>query len=439
MGVEYPAGTEIKGYTVRKTLNVGMNAIAFEGAARDGKRVFLKQYKSPSPRSDWYKGYVDYQAEMRRRIKDGGAASFTYDFIEYFEFKKGANAYWQVFEFIQGGQNLTKLLEQAHTAPASVSWNQRLIISRVVLAGVRALHNAKVVHADLKPDNIYLITDATIKAGYRTKVIDFDRSLLSDKLAPWHGKEGYVGTDGYFSPEHLNAAVPVIASDVFTCGIILYELLANVHPFPARGDEYRSAVQKGKAPAARLVGSSGDPAQDKRLADLLHAMLDLKPGNRPTMDQAFTILTQPSSSPAPSPPEKPRPTPPSGVETPPVEPTPVTPSNPARPPQAPKKTAVKLTGATGKSVVLRTQQALGSDLLKGLDEEGRYFETHHFDLIPEGVAWYVQPRPGTGNELLLNGKAVTAKTEIKAGHVLAVGREAKGVQKCPLKVEVVDA
>lgn len=436
MGVEYPAGTDIKGYSIRKTLNVGMNAIAFEGATRDGKRVFLKQYKSPSPRSEWFKGYVDYQAEMRRRIKDGGAASFTYEFIEYFEFRKGANAYWQVFEFIQGGQDLTKLLERAHKTPSSVSWNQRLIISRVVLAGVRALHKAKVVHADLKPDNIYLIADTTIKAGYRTKVIDFDRSLLSDKLAPWHGKEGYVGTDGYFSPEHLNGAVPVIASDVFTCGIILFELLANTHPFPARGDDYRSAVQKGSPPAAHLVGGSGDAGQDKLLTDLLRAMLDLGPGNRPTMDQAFAILTQPSATTPP--PERSGPRPPSGVETPPVRPTSAPPVRPTSAPKAPTKTAVKLTSAGGKSVVFRTHQSLGSDVLRSLDEEGRFFETHHFDLIPEGLAWYVVPCTGTGNELLLDGKAVSEKMEIKGGSILAVGRQAKGVQKCPLKVEVIE-
>ena len=89
--------------------------------------------------------------------------------------------------------------------------------------------------------------------------------------------------------------------------------------------------------------------------------------------------------------------------------------------------------------MLRTRQALGSATLKSLNEDARYFESNHFDLILEGLFWYIQPMPGTENELLLNGKAVREKLEIKDGDVIAVGRESTGVQKCPLVVEVVEA
>jgi serine/threonine protein kinase len=51
-----------------------------------------------------------------------------------------------------------------------------------------------------------------------------DFSLLSDQRAPWHGHQGYVGTDNYRSPEHMTRGrLPGLASDVFTCGLMLYE------------------------------------------------------------------------------------------------------------------------------------------------------------------------------------------------------------------------
>jgi serine/threonine protein kinase len=59
-----------------------------------------------------------------------------------------------------------------------------------------------------------------------------DFSVLVDRRAPWHGYQGYVGSDNYRSPEHITrGAVPGLASDVFTCGLMLHELLAGVHPY----------------------------------------------------------------------------------------------------------------------------------------------------------------------------------------------------------------
>jgi eukaryotic-like serine/threonine-protein kinase len=53
---------------------------------------------------------------------------------------------------------------------------------------------------------------------YRLKIIDMDFSFFTDKKAPWDGHEGYFGTPGYMSPEHMTRQVPGPASDVFTLG-----------------------------------------------------------------------------------------------------------------------------------------------------------------------------------------------------------------------------
>ena len=121
------------------------------------------------------------------------------------------------------------------------------------MAGIAALHESKIVHADLKPANAYLIKDPTIGSGYQLKLIDMDFSLLADRRAPWHGFQGYVGTDNYRSPEHLTrGAVPGLASDVFTCGLILYELLAGEHPYWSEDQARVRAARAGlRGEAAR--------------------------------------------------------------------------------------------------------------------------------------------------------------------------------------------
>ena len=129
--------------------------------------------------------------------------------------------------------------------------------AKVLTAGVAALHESSVVHADLKPANAYLVEDSSIGSGYQLKLIDMDFSLLADRRAPWHGFQGYVGSDNYRSPEHLTrGGVPEPASDVFTCGLMLYELLAGEHPY-WRDDqaEYGALV---KAYAGQATGVCSD-------------------------------------------------------------------------------------------------------------------------------------------------------------------------------------
>jgi serine/threonine protein kinase len=152
------------------------------------------------------------------------------------------------------------------------------------MAGVAALHESKVVHADLKPANAYLIKDPTIGSGFQLKLIDMDFSLLADKRAPWHGFQGYVGTDNYRSPEHLTrGSVPGLHSDVFTSGLILYELLAGYHPYWSEDQaEYARGVHAHAAKPPALLGSMPPPASNADISLMLHRCLSPDPAGRPT-------------------------------------------------------------------------------------------------------------------------------------------------------------
>src|SRR5215207_4401261 len=120
-----------------------------------------------------------------------------------------------------------------------------------------------------------------------------DFSVLADQRAPWHGHQGYVGSDNYRSPEHLTRrAMPGLASDVFTCGLILHELLAGVHPY-WRDDqaEYAALVRAYAAKPPLLLGVMPEPATNAEVAAALHRSLSPNAADRPTAAELRAVLS----------------------------------------------------------------------------------------------------------------------------------------------------
>ena len=79
-------GMVINGYRLTKVFDPGAMAAAAAAVAPSGETVFFKQYKQPSVRSEWYKGYVKYQEELKRRVESSDLKDFTYRFVEFFTF-----------------------------------------------------------------------------------------------------------------------------------------------------------------------------------------------------------------------------------------------------------------------------------------------------------------------------------------------------------------
>jgi serine/threonine protein kinase len=408
-------------------------AIAYEARSPAGERVFFKQYKSPSVTVPWYEGFVRYQRDLKERIESSRAHRYCLKFVDFFEEKVGSRCYFQVFEFVESGSDLGEFLDKIQGDPSAVSWEQRLILARVMMAGISALHEAGIVHCDLKPPNIQLIRDDTITAGYVLKLIDMDFSILEDKAAPWDGEQGYVGTANYLSPEHLGSPPPRTSSDVFTCGLMLYELLAGSHPYASDDpEEYKSRVLGYRASKPSLAGSMPTPADDDAVVTVLHRCLSPSPSDRPTAKEVLEILKSKPSS-RPEPPRTPAPertsvTPPVDEGPPPLEPESV-------PHAEPTRSALRLVGEDGKELTLTIRTEIGKYLLRQFGDDSKFFDTLQFTVAPiAGGGWEVVPNTGATNETLLNGHAVTDAQRLNEGDVLAVGRASKGVVKLPLTI-----
>ncbi len=86
-------GTMLNGYTVIEKINNGMMAIAYAAKSSSGEKVFLKQYKSPSVTVSWYKNYVKYQQELKRRVEGSRFGHYSYRMIDFFEANNGTPAF----------------------------------------------------------------------------------------------------------------------------------------------------------------------------------------------------------------------------------------------------------------------------------------------------------------------------------------------------------
>lgn len=463
MAKKLKEGDEINGYRITRVFGPGAMAISYAAQDPAGRKVFFKQYKSPAVTVEWYRDYVRYQRELHRRIEASPARNYCVRATDAFEAVWGGRNYFQVFEFVENGADLAGIFERERAEhggrslpapfPARV-WEQHVIWAKVFMSGINALHGARIAHTDLKPENAYLIEDRSIAAGFQLKLIDLDFSVLTDEPAPWHGHQGYVGTDNFRSPEHFTrGAVPGTASDVFTCGLILYQLLAGRHPYWSEDqEEYARRALAHAAERPVLGGTMPAPASGEAVAEVLHRCLAPRPQDRPTAAEVRDVLTGRAgaakapapSAPAPATPPPaatpPAPAPPAASPAAPAPAPPRVATPPAAPPPPPsgggpvlRSERIRLVGESGHAISVGVRTPLGKHIVRQFGEDANVWDTEQCTVERgQDGAWQLVPRPGTTNETLLNGRAVTEARPLREGDVIAVGRAAKGIAKLPL-------
>ncbi len=147
------------------------------------------------------------------------------------------------------------------------------ILEQVTAALARA-HDLGVVHRDIKPDNIYLIN----RSGRRNfvKLLDFGLARLSrdGRLA---AKGAVFGTPEYMSPEQARGEDATPLSDLYSLGIIFYEMATGRLPFVARDrDGYIESHKKAQPTAPEEYNAGIDPAASQ----LIMCLLEKNPSKR---------------------------------------------------------------------------------------------------------------------------------------------------------------
>jgi eukaryotic-like serine/threonine-protein kinase len=139
-----------------------------------------------------------------------------------------SGAFFLVLDYVQG-QSLRRLLEDEQQLPEL----RALRIARQIASALAAAHAAGIVHRDLKPDNVMLV-EAGTESDF-VKVLDFGiAKLRTEDIAdePAITRFGTVfGTPEYMSPEQALGQTVDVRSDLYTLGIMLYEMLVGKTPF----------------------------------------------------------------------------------------------------------------------------------------------------------------------------------------------------------------
>jgi serine/threonine protein kinase len=326
--------------------------------------------------------------------------------LDSFVYKFGVDTFFQSYEFIEGGHDLETILDKLRSNPTFLNWHQKTIVAKVMMAGIHKLHEQKIAHCDLKPPNLQMLKDPSIEAGYQLKLIDMDFSVLSDRRAPWHGHAPYVGTPRYFSPEHLKGEVPSSEADIFTCGLILYELLGERHPYTAEDDSnYFEKVKAYKAKSPKLLGSLSEPDATEYLADTLHRCLSPVPTARPSAREVNLALNGKRD----------------------LERT---------PPKVPPPTggSLRLSNDAGVSILFNITNSVGKHLLGQFARDARFADDHQFTLERRGLEWWLVPGNSTTNYTMLNKKPVVTSRRLKSGDEIAIGSRASTKTVLPLTV-----
>lgn len=448
MAKKLKVGDTVRGYRITEVFGPGMMAISYGAEARGGSKVFFKQYKSPSPAVVWYPQFVEYQQEVSGRVRTGKAAHYAVRLVDAFEETWGGPTYFAAYEFVASGRDLDHILEEerethrrtrvAATADPAV-WSRHVTWAKVFMAGIAALHESKIIHADLKPANAFMIKDPSLESGYQLKIIDMDFSVLADRKAPWHGYQGYVGTDNYRSPEHMTrGAVPVLASDIFTCGLILFELLVGVHPYWQEDQaEYAKRVRAYAIKAPALLGVMPGPASNAEVSAVLHRCLSPDPNDRPTAPAIRAALSGRAPRAAGKAAAPAVAAPPPGPRSAPAVKPPVTAKPGTTAGARLTSERIKFVAAGGDSLQVGVRTVIGKGVLRRFGPEAEFWGDSQctVERHPDGQ-WIVTPAHGTVNETLINGAQVTAPRPLSDGDVLSAGRSAKGITKLPLTARV---
>lgn len=182
-----------------------------------------------------------------------------YDYIN----EDGLIAY--TMEFVEGG-DLTRLIK----LKAEISIQEAVRIITEVTKGVQALHSQGIIHRDLKPENVLLTSDDQIK------ISDFGIAIVENKDRRTSDSR-ILGTTMYLSPEYLLKNQIDKRSDIYSIGIIAYELLTKQHPFNSE-NIYQSIYKQIEYTFTplRVLRSDCPPA----LGEIISKCLQAKPADR---------------------------------------------------------------------------------------------------------------------------------------------------------------
>ena len=263
--------TVLSNYDIIKTLEEGSfrQTLLAKNKTDDVKAV-IKIVNLDTLGEGYQKMAINEGNALSKVSKEGGHENIV-KFYGFYLFDKEAVL---IMEYVDGG-DLKGKIEEARINQKKLEEKQIVTWVKEIASALRYCHKDKnIMHRDIKPDNILLTKDGHIKLA------DFGISkMLSNETKKTKTR---IGDLDYISPEIENGEEYTYSTDIWSLGVLTYELCLLQHPVT----KYRLKIKQffeGGIPKLE------DKDYSTELSDLIQKMLSVKPEERPTADDIVQV------------------------------------------------------------------------------------------------------------------------------------------------------
>ena len=251
------SGAKLGSYTIRELLGSGGMGEVYR--ARDSR---LKRDVAIKVIPEKLADNPEALARFEREAQSVAALSHP-NILAIHDFDREDGVSFAVMELLEG-ETLRDRMNRSQ-----LSSTKALEIALQICGGLVAAHARGIVHRDLKPENVFLTTDGLVK------ILDFGLAKLmpvsfsheSETAAPTLGLSqpgAVMGTLGYMSPEQLRAQAVDQRTDIFSLGVILYEMVTGKQPFHGGSSaDVMGAILREEPQALSDAGSLIPPAIER--------------------------------------------------------------------------------------------------------------------------------------------------------------------------------
>jgi len=220
------------------------------------------------------RGFVD---RFRREARSAAILSHP-NIVGVYDWGSTDGTYFMVMEFVRGHNLRSLLMEHGRLEPAQVTE-----VALQVLAALDHAHGHGIVHRDVKPENILIADDGTVK------VADFGlaRAFADSSISQAEGT--VTGTIQYLAPEQIHGEPADPRTDLYALGVVMFELLTGRPPFSgetAMAVAYQHLAGRVPSPSSRVPGLP--PALDRVVLHATEKDRVLRPSSARSMAEEIS-------------------------------------------------------------------------------------------------------------------------------------------------------
>lgn len=279
MTADLSGGQAFGPYHIAGTAGAGGMGVVYRAEQRSLARVVALKVIRPDVAQSG-----DYRSRFLREARLAAAVDHPH-VVSVFDMGEQAGRLYLAMQWVDGQDLRTLLDRQRQLTP-----DRTVLIGTQLAGALQAVHDAGLVHRDVKPSNVLMRDIAGRDHAYLT---DFGIAKMPGAQDDLTRTGWSVGTPGYLSPEQIRGQRPGPHSDLYALGCVLFEALTGRRPFTGEND---MVMQWAHLSSPRPVVSVACPELGQRYDGFFAQALAVDPRDRFTSGRAFSAALQAAHS-----------------------------------------------------------------------------------------------------------------------------------------------